>query len=104
MMTPSITNVNILFLFFINLVNLIINKAIIPQYTNGNIGNVIIPIKLIRAVDILTPSIIRKPKNAAIRNKNSIILSLISTAINLEEINNFGFIGNGNMCSMSPEK
>ena len=49
------------------------------------------------AVNILTSVTIKYPKKAANRNKNSIILSLIKTAINFDEISVCGLIGNGNM-------
>ena len=101
---PNNSKVNVLFLFFINLVNLIINNVIIPQYASGKIGRVNTPIMLIRVVSILKSVTIKNPKNAANRNRNSIRLSLINTAINLDEIKVFGFIGNGNICSISPAK
>ena len=57
--------VKTLFLFFINLVNLITNNVIIPQYTSGNIGRVKTPIILMAAVNILTSVTIKYPKKAA---------------------------------------
>ena len=93
-----------LFLFFIKFVNLIITKVIIPQYTNGKIGRVNAPIILISTVVIFMFVTIIKPRKAAIKNRNSIILSLINTDKNLDDINILGFIGSGKICSISPEK
>ena len=59
---PNNSKVNVLFLFFINLVNLIINNVIIPQYTSGKIGRVNTPIMLIRVVSILKSVTIKNPK------------------------------------------